>query len=80
MKSNLKKILTERKLSLSAFGRLTKLNRSTVTKVFNNDFDDITMRVFRTMCICLSCQFNDLIDTSDLDISVHEKKTRLKAS
>ena len=80
MKSNLKKLLLERKLSIRKFSKITKLDQSTISKVSNDKFEDITMKVFKIICVHLHCKFKDLVDTTELDEFVqklidNEKKT-----
>lgn len=87
MKSNLKQILLERKLSQRKFRAITGLHITTISKVCNNEFEDITLKVFATMCFHLQCKLNELIDIKAFNEYAlspinHEKKNliSLKAS
>lgn len=61
MKSNLRQILFEKRLSIRKLSKMTKLSQQTISKVYNNKFEDVTLRVIITICFALNCKIQDLI-------------------
>lgn len=85
MKSFLHQILFDRKINKQEFSEMTKLHYTTINKVYENNFNDITMRPLLIMCSTLEIAFEELIDIKSINnaiLNLNEKKnlTELKVS
>ncbi len=62
IKCHLSRLMGERKLKIADVARETRLNRSTVTSLYNETAARVDLEAIERLCVLFQCQVDDLLE------------------